>query len=182
MLLKIKAKYWSFFSEHLPSKFKPKRIYLWKKTFKKYVRSRSPSFDPPFTPLVCPCLFSNNLHPLFLPKVRSFWLELTHSPSISILVKIREKKLILSTSIFGWNLYKVETIGAWQKCPLYGDVHFIDSPSKNQKSWKVNMKSTICHDFPSPDSLEQPKDGKIKENGKFFHSKVFKQGSLYFYT
>ena len=29
------------------------------------------------------------------------------------------------------------------------------------------MKSTICHDFPSPDLLEGPKDGKIKENGKF---------------
>ena len=41
---------------------------------------------------------------------------------------------------------------------------------------KINMKSTICHDFPSPDLLEGPKDGKIKENAKFFHSKVFKQG------
>ena len=30
------------------------------------------------------------------------------------------------------------------------------------------MKSTICHDFPSPDLLEGPKDGKIKENAKFF--------------
>ena len=39
------------------------------------------------------------------------------------------------------------------------------------------MKSTICHDFPSPDLLEEPKVGKIKENAKFFHSKVFKQGS-----
>ena len=78
-----------------------------------------------------------------------------------------------------WNLYKLDTIGAWQKCPLYGDVHFIESPSKNQKSSKVNMKSTICHDFPSPDLLEGPKDGKIKENAKFFHSKVFKQGSLH---
>ena len=169
MPLKIKAKYWSFFSEHLPSKFQSKRMYLRKETFKKYVRSRSPSFNRPApSPLVCPCLFSNNLHLLFLPKVHSFWLELTLSPSISILVKIRENKLIMSTSIFGWNLYKVDTIGAWQKCPLYGDVRFIDSPSKNQKSWKVNMKSTICHDFPSPDLLEQPKDGKINENGKFF--------------
>ena len=25
------------------------------------------------------------------------------------------------------------------------------------------MKSTICHDFPSPDLLEGPKDGTIKE-------------------
>ena len=30
------------------------------------------------------------------------------------------------------------------------------------------MKSTICHDFPSPDLLEGPKDRKIKENAKFF--------------
>ena len=73
----------------------------------------------------------------------------------------------------------MNTIGAWQKRPLYGDVRFKESPSKNQKSSKVNMKSTICHDFPSPDLLEGPKDGKIKENAKFFHSKVFKQGSLH---
>ena len=67
-----------------------------------------------------------------------------------------------------WNLYKLDTIGAWQKCPLYGDVRFIESPPKNQKSSKVNMKSTICHDFPCPDLLEGRKDGKIKENAKFF--------------
>ena len=30
------------------------------------------------------------------------------------------------------------------------------------------MKSTICHDFPGQDLLEEPKDGKIKENAKFF--------------
>ena len=65
------------------------------------------------------------------------------------------------------------------KCPLYGDVRFIESPSKNQKSSKVNMKSTVCHNFPSTDLLEGPKDSKIKENAKFFHSKVFKQGSLH---
>ena len=29
------------------------------------------------------------------------------------------------------------------------------------------MKSTICHDFPSPDLLEEPKDEKIRENAKF---------------
>ena len=82
----------------------------------------------------------------------------------------------MSTSIFRnvsfkksqWNLYKVDTIGAWQKCPLCGDVRFIESPSKNQKSSKVNMKSIICHDFPSPDLMEGPKDGKIKESAKFF--------------
>ena len=67
-----------------------------------------------------------------------------------------------------WNLYKLDTIGAWQKCPVYGDARFIESSSKNQKSSKVNMKSTICHDFLSPDLLEKSKDGKIKDNAKFF--------------
>ena len=67
-----------------------------------------------------------------------------------------------------WNLYKLDTIGAWQKCLLYGDVRFIDSPSKNQKCSKVNIKSTICHDFSSLDLLEVPKDEKLKENEKFF--------------
>ena len=40
-----------------------------------------------------------------------------------------------------WNLYKVHTIGEWQKCPLYGDVRFIESLAKNQKYSKVHMKS-----------------------------------------
>ena len=53
-------------------------------------------------------------------------------------------------------------------CPVYGDVRFIESSSKHQKCLKVNMKSTICHEFPSPDLLEKPKDGKIKDNAKFF--------------
>ena len=58
---------------------------------------------------------------------------------------------------------------------------FIESPSENQKYSKVNMKSAICYDFPSPDPhlLEGPKDGAIKENSKFFHSKDFKQCSLH---
>ena len=53
-------------------------------------------------------------------------------------------------------------VSALWRCP------FIENPSKNQKSSKVNMKSTICHDFPSPDLLEGPKDGKIKKNAKLF--------------
>ena len=67
-----------------------------------------------------------------------------------------------------WNLYKVDTIGSWQKCPLHGDVLSIESPSNNQMSSEINIKSTICHDFLSPDLLEEPKDEKIKENAKFF--------------
>ena len=62
---------------------------------------------------------------------------------------------------------------------LYGDVHFIESPSNNQKYSKVNMKSIIYHDFSSPDLLEGPKGRKIKENAQFFCSKVFRQGSLH---
>ena len=54
------------------------------------------------------------------------------------------------------------------KSPLYEDVYFIDSLSENQESSKVNTKPTICHDFLSPDLLEGPKDGKIKENAKCF--------------
>ena len=71
-----------------------------------------------------------------------------------------------------WNLYKLDTIGAWQKYSLYGDVRFIESSSKNRKPSKVNMKSTICHDFPN-DCHDFPhllglKEGKIRENAKFF--------------
>ena len=48
------------------------------------------------------------------------WLELTLSPSISVLVKFREKKLVLVSLVElnvsfkkpQWNLYKVDTIGA----------------------------------------------------------------------
>ena len=47
------------------------------------------------------------------------------------------------------------------------------------KPLKLNMKSTIFHDFPGPDLLQGAKDGKIKENAKMFHSKVLKQGSLH---
>ena len=44
----------------------------------------------------------------------------------------------------------------------------MESPSRNQESLKVNMKPTNCHDFQSPELLVGPKDGKIKENAKFF--------------
>ena len=46
-------------------------------------------------------------------------------------------------------------------------VRFILGPSKNQKPSKVNMKSITCAEFLSPNLLEPPKDGKIKENAKF---------------
>ena len=65
---------------------------------KKYVRSGFPSFDLPSTPLFSLVRFRA---PPSNRKVRSSWLELTLSPSISILAKFRGKKLIMSTSIFG---------------------------------------------------------------------------------
>ena len=66
------------------------------------------------------------------------------------------------------SLYKLDTLGERQKCPLYEDIRFIGSPFKNQKSSKANMKSTLCHDFPSPDILQGPRTRKIKENAMFF--------------
>ena len=54
------------------------------------------------------------------------------------------------------------------KSALYGDVCFIESPSKNQKPSKVNMKSIIWHDFPSSHLLEGPKDGKIEKKYNVF--------------
>ena len=41
------------------------------------------------------------------------------------------------------------------------------------------MKSTIWHDFPSPDLLKGPKDGKIKENAKF--SFILKSSNKVYY-
>ena len=55
------------------------------------------SFVPPPSLLVRLGLFPARPH-----KARSFFLELTISPSIAIFVKFREKKLIMSNRIFGW--------------------------------------------------------------------------------
>ena len=139
-------------------------------TFKKYVRSRFPSFDT-LLPLVRPCPFSS---PPLLPQ-GTFVLARTHPLSLNFCTseiqrqEINEQvELYVSFKKPQCNLYKVDTIGAWQKCLFYGDVLFIVSPSNNQKSSEVNMKSTICYDFLSPDLLEGPKDERIKENAKIF--------------
>ena len=64
----------------------------------KEVRSlKIPEFRSPLPPCLSLFVFE---HPLTSPEVRSFWLELTLSPSISLLVKFREKKLLPGTSIF----------------------------------------------------------------------------------
>ena len=110
-------------------------------TFKKYFRSGFPSFDPPPppSPLAHPCSFLSTPSPL--PKVRSFGLEFPLSPSISILGKFREKKLIMSTSIFGWTQRLLRSHSGisikrtplvHDKCSCYGDVRSTESPSKNQ--------------------------------------------------
>ena len=72
-------------------------------TFKKYVCLKFPGFDPPppYSPLLVFEHTSSSFPPVPPIKVRSFWLELSFSPSISILVKFREKKLIMSNGIFG---------------------------------------------------------------------------------
>ena len=31
-----------------------------------------------------------------------------------------------------WNLYKADTIDAWKKCTLYGNVRFIEIPPENK--------------------------------------------------
>ena len=66
------------------------------------VRSlKIPEFWPPPSPLVCPCSFSTP--PPSPAKVRSFWLELTLSPSIHILVKFREKEINNESSYLSLN-------------------------------------------------------------------------------
>ena len=72
----------------------------------------------------------------------------------------------------------------WTPLVLDKSVHFMETSTLLRvhlkiKSLKLNMNSTICHDFPDPDLLQGPKDGKIEENAKNFHSKVLKQGSLH---
>ena len=73
-------------------------------TFKMYVCSRFPSFDPPPPPLVRPFRAPLAPAPALSSTQGMFVLARTHPspPSISIVVKFREKKLIMSTSIFGW--------------------------------------------------------------------------------
>ena len=156
-LLKYKKLKWD--SRYLKSC--PKYIWNLLNTMKIVIWGHSKSMSAQYSQVLTPCLppFSPLLvfkHPP-LRKVRPFWLELTRSYLISMLVKFRVTKLIMTRISTEWT-------------PLLHDksVLFIDSPSKNQKSLKLNMKSTICHDFPRPDLLEGPKDRKIKESGKVF--------------
>ena len=77
----------------------PQIFEMTKGAFKMYVRSRFLNFDAPTPPLFVLVCFQ--AYPPPLPKVCSLWLELTLSPSICICVKFRDKKLIMSPSVFG---------------------------------------------------------------------------------
>ena len=131
-----------------------------KGTFKKYVRFRFPSFDHPIFPLLFALVrFQAPRSPSLSPQ-GTFVLARTH-PLWWVLVSFVE--LNVSFKKPQWNLYKVDTIGAWQKWPLYGDVSFLVSPSKNLKSSKVNMKSTICHDFQVQIYWKEQKPERLKK-------------------
>ena len=59
-------------------------------------------------------------------KLQSNFIEITLQHRCSSVNFFREKKLIVSLVELNasfkkpqWNLYKVDTTGAWQKCPLY---------------------------------------------------------------
>ena len=72
--------------------------------------------------------------------------------------------------------------GCWllQKCPLYGNVRFIVSPSQNQKSSKVNMKYPLSvMTYQVQIYWKDQKMERLNELESFFHSKLFKQGSLH---
>ena len=42
--------------------------------------------------------------------------------------------------VIHWNLYKADAFGAWKKCPLYGDVCFIEIPYQNEYLVKINQE------------------------------------------
>ena len=67
--------------------------------------------------------------------------------STSILVELNVSFESLQSG-HHWCMTKVSAL--W-RCRLYRESF------KNQKSSKVNMKSIICHDFPSPDLLKRLK-------------------------
>ena len=131
-----------------------------KGTFKKYVRFRFPSFDHPIFPLLFALVRFQAPHSPSLSPQGTFVLARTR-PLWWVLVSFVE--LNVSFKKPQWNLYKVDTIGAWQKWPLYGDVSFLVSPSKNLKSSKVNMKSTICHDFQVQIYWKEQKPERLKK-------------------
>ena len=114
-----------------------------KSAFVQDSRVLTPSPVPPCSPLF---VFK---HHLPSPKVRSFWLELPLSPSISMLGKFREKKLIMSTSIFGWTqrLLRSHSGISIKRTPLVHDSVLAMEMSALQRVhlkinfWKVHKES-----------------------------------------
>ena len=64
------------------------------------------------------------------------------------------------------NLYKADTIGAWKKCPLYGDVRFIEIPYKNEYLAKINQEWVF-----EVNGFHKVKKGHVEWNEKCFYFK-----------
>ena len=65
-----------------------------------------------------------------------------------------------------WNLYKADTTGAWRKCPLYGDVRFIEIPYKNEYLATKNEELVF-----EVNEFHRIKKGHVEWNGKCFYFK-----------
>ena len=157
-----------------------------KETFKKYARSRFPSFDPP---LPLPSLFAlvHFLAPLPPPQC-TFVLCRTHPLPLNLYTCEIQRKEISNEYQYLW-LNSTCLLSSHNGISIKWTslVHdkdkidcFIESPSKNQKSSKVSMKSTISHYYWI--YWKDQKMERLKKLQRFFHSKVFKQGSLHQYT
>ena len=65
-----------------------------------------------------------------------------------------------------WNLYKADTIGAWKKRLLYGDVRFIEIPYKNGYLAKINLEWVF-----EINGFHRVKEGHVEWNEKCFYFK-----------
>ena len=125
---------------------------------------------PPSTLIVIVCFRDP---PFPFPK-GTFVLATTHPLPLNFFTCEIQRKNINSESQYLWLnltcLLRSHNEISGKQTPLIHDksVCFIEILSQNQKSSKVNMKSSICHDFPSLDLLEGSKGEKIKENQNFF--------------
>ena len=97
-----------------------------KGTFKKYVPTRFPSFDP-HSPLVCPCSFLSTRTP---PLHLIFYTCEIQRKEINEYQYLWLNSKCLLRSHCGISIKWTPLVH--DKCLLYGDVHFIESPSKNQ--------------------------------------------------
>ena len=63
-----------------------------------------------------------------------------------------------------WNLYKEDTIGAWKKCPFYGDICFLEIPCKNEYLAKINQERIF-----EVNRFYRIKKGHVEWNEKSFY-------------